>query len=257
MENALASIQNEGAFGESPAEYARAFARWKTTISRHGGFLESDGWILRERHRIRASSGDHRPGPLRHGLPAAIGLVSGERLAEVPVADDQPAGHALSEPGISEALVSGDGQPASPDAGRHNRIFAENSCGRISKHIILVFAQPGRRAVQCQPGARKVIGLRTPGTPSGAICSPRATTWGSAKTCAMSLIGPAGTPCNSQAASSSAIRQRFVAAVIRDVIASRLVTRSALVRNSGASACPPGPECRTACGTARRCRSPE
>ena len=46
-------------------------------------------------------------------------------------------------------------------------------------------------------------GPRTPGTPSGAIRSPRATICGSAKSSAMVLIGPAGTPPRSSADSSA------------------------------------------------------
>ena len=53
--------------------------------------------------------------------------------------------------------------------------------------------------------AEKLIGARTPGTPSGSMRMPRACTCGSANTSSMSLIGPAGTPCASQAARSAAL----------------------------------------------------
>jgi proline iminopeptidase len=104
-ENALASIQNEAALGESPSDYARAFARLENHYFRHGGFLDRDGWILSERHRI-----EHIPASIIQGRydmicppHAAWQLASGWQncdLKMIPL-----AGHALSEPGISEALV--------------------------------------------------------------------------------------------------------------------------------------------------------
>ncbi|MDX5351246.1 MAG: prolyl aminopeptidase [Paracoccaceae bacterium] len=104
-ENALASIQNDGPLGESPSDYARAFARLENHYFHHGGFLQHDGWILKERKRI-----EHIPASVIQGrydmiCPplAAWKLADGwDRcdLQMVPL-----AGHALSEPGISEALV--------------------------------------------------------------------------------------------------------------------------------------------------------
>ena len=104
-ENALASIDSEGSVGDSPADYARAFARLENHYFVNGGFLGHDGAIM------------DRIGELVD-IPAYI--VQGRydmicppqsawRLAEVwgraelrivPV-----AGHALSEPGISRELV--------------------------------------------------------------------------------------------------------------------------------------------------------
>ncbi len=104
-ENALASIHYEGPMGESPAEYARAFARLENHYFHNGGFLQCDGWILRERHRI-----EHLPATVVQGRfdmicppHSAWKLARGWQkcdLRMVPL-----AGHALSEPGISEALV--------------------------------------------------------------------------------------------------------------------------------------------------------
>ncbi len=104
-ENALASIHYDGPLGESPAEYARAFARLENHFFHNGGFLQCDGWILRERHRI-----EHLPATVVQGRfdmicppQSAWKLAHGWPrcdLRMVPL-----AGHALSEPGISEALV--------------------------------------------------------------------------------------------------------------------------------------------------------
>ncbi len=104
-ENALASIHHDGPLGESPAEYARAFARLENHYFYNGGFLEEDGWILREKGRIK-----HIPATIIQGRYDMIcPPVSAWKLAQgwdhceirlIPF-----AGHALSEPGISEGLV--------------------------------------------------------------------------------------------------------------------------------------------------------
>lgn len=104
-ENALASINNEGATGESPAEYARAFARLENHFFRNAGFLERDGWILSERHRIEHIPASIIQGRLDMICPprAAWELAQGWAKADlrlIPL-----AGHALSEPGISAELV--------------------------------------------------------------------------------------------------------------------------------------------------------
>lgn len=104
-ENALASVHFDGPMGESPGEYARAFSRLENHYFQNAGFLEEDGWILREKHRIKDIPGTIIQGRFDMICPP----VSAWRLAEgwdlchlrmVPI-----AGHALSEPGISEGLV--------------------------------------------------------------------------------------------------------------------------------------------------------
>lgn len=104
-ENALASIHTDGPMGESPAEYARAFSRLENHYFRHGGFLESEGWILQQKARIA-----HIPAIIVQGRYDMIcpptsswKLVAGWDLADLRMVPF--AGHALSEPGISEALV--------------------------------------------------------------------------------------------------------------------------------------------------------
>jgi proline iminopeptidase len=104
-ENALASISSQGQTGEPGGEYARAFARLENHYFRHGGFLEHDGWIRANLDRIADVPGVIVQGRydmicppvsahlLAQGWPAGV-------LHLVPF-----AGHALSEPGISEQLV--------------------------------------------------------------------------------------------------------------------------------------------------------
>lgn len=104
-ENALASIHNDGPLGESPAEYARAFARLENHYFHNGGFLEEDGWILREKSKIK-----HIPATIIQGRydmicppVSAWKLAQGWDSCEIRLIPF--AGHALSEPGISEGLV--------------------------------------------------------------------------------------------------------------------------------------------------------
>jgi proline iminopeptidase len=105
-ENALASVAPDGPLGEGPADYARASARLENHYFQNAGFLEADNWILRERHRIEGIGATLVQGRLDMICPpvAAWDLAQGWAKCElrlVPL-----AGHALSEPGISEALVS-------------------------------------------------------------------------------------------------------------------------------------------------------
>lgn len=104
-ENALASAEHDGPVGEAPVDYARAFARLENHYFLNKSFLEEDGQILRDRHRI-----EHIPAVIVQGrLDMICPPLSAWRLAKgwkkadlrlVPF-----AGHALSEPGISAELV--------------------------------------------------------------------------------------------------------------------------------------------------------
>ena len=104
-ENALASFQTDGATGESPADYARAFARLENHYFIHNGFLDSDDHILARVGRIA-----HIPGTIVQGRydmicpPASAWRLSEAwRKGELKLVGQ--AGHALSEPGISAELV--------------------------------------------------------------------------------------------------------------------------------------------------------
>ena len=105
-ENALASVHSDGPLGESPSDYARAFARLENHYFVNGGFLECDGWILQQKHKIV-----HIPAVIVQGRYDMIcPPISASKLAMGwPVAQLKIiplAGHALSEPGVSEALVA-------------------------------------------------------------------------------------------------------------------------------------------------------
>ena len=103
-ESALAALESPMR-GLPSAHYSRAFARIENHYFINGGFLECDGQILRDIHRIRDIGGlivhgrydmicpPHTAFALHQAWPAS-------RLKFMP-----RDGHALSEPGISAALV--------------------------------------------------------------------------------------------------------------------------------------------------------
>ena len=104
-ENALASIHSSGTAGDSPGEYARAFARLENHYFSNGGFLNFDGQILAHVGRI-----EHIPGVIVQGRydmicppESAYALSEGWKNCELKMVRN--AGHALSEPGISAELV--------------------------------------------------------------------------------------------------------------------------------------------------------
>ena len=105
-ENALATVNSNGQSGASPPDYARAFARLENHYFTNGGFLDQDGHILKNMHRI-----SHIPGTIVQGRYDMICPPSGAyALAQVWDKADlrmiPVAGHALSEPGISAELVN-------------------------------------------------------------------------------------------------------------------------------------------------------
>ena len=104
-ENTLASIDNEGFSGESPAEYARAFARLENHYFTHAGFLHEDGEILNRVDIIRDIPGVIVQGRYDMICPplSAYQLHKSWPASELKMISK--AGHALSEPGISAELV--------------------------------------------------------------------------------------------------------------------------------------------------------
>ncbi|MGR3493533.1 MAG: prolyl aminopeptidase [Shimia sp.] len=104
-ENALASIASDGVTGDSPAEYARAFARLENHYFLNAGFLEADGQIMRDLNKIADIPGWIVQGRYDMICPpaSAHGLAKAWPRATLKMVPR--AGHALSEPGISAALV--------------------------------------------------------------------------------------------------------------------------------------------------------
>ena len=106
-ENALAAMDSDGITGESPAEYARAFARLENHYFVNMGFLSEDQQILHPEQMAKIAD---IPGVIVQGRydmicpPLSAHLLSQawpkSRLTFV-----GRAGHALSEPGITAELV--------------------------------------------------------------------------------------------------------------------------------------------------------
>ena len=104
-ENTLASISNDGPGGDSPAEYARAFARLENHYFSNLGFLEQDGWIEANIDQIAQT-----PGTIVHGrydmiCPPSAAFRLNRLWPRSTLRIVPRAGHALSEPGITAELV--------------------------------------------------------------------------------------------------------------------------------------------------------
>ncbi|SFR54322.1 proline iminopeptidase [Yoonia tamlensis] len=106
-ENALAAMGSDGVSGEAPAEYARAFARLENHYFVNGGFLDASQQIL---HSSQMAKIADIPGVIVQGRydmicppHAAYQLAQSWKSAQLTMVAQ--AGHALSEPGISAALV--------------------------------------------------------------------------------------------------------------------------------------------------------
>ncbi len=104
-ENALASIDHEGPAGESPADYARAFARLENHYFVNDGFLEEDGQILNRMPEIGAIPGVIVQGRYDMICPPISAWKLAARWPKGHLRMIPGAGHALSEPGISAELV--------------------------------------------------------------------------------------------------------------------------------------------------------
>lgn len=104
-ENALASVSHDGFVGEGPSDYSRAFARLENHYFQNAGFLEVDGWILRELHRIADVPADIIQGRLDMICPPQTAWTLAKVWEKADLRMIPLAGHALSEPGISQALV--------------------------------------------------------------------------------------------------------------------------------------------------------
>ena len=106
-ENALASIDSDGITGESPAEYARAFARLENHYFHHGGFLSADQQILNpsQMAKIRDIPSVIVQGRYDMICPPAAAHALAQAWPKSRLTFIGRAGHALSEPGISAELV--------------------------------------------------------------------------------------------------------------------------------------------------------
>ncbi len=104
-ENALASISSSGHGGEAPGNYARAFARLENHYFINSGFLETDGWILKNIDRIAQIPGVIVQGRFDMICPPRCAWELAKAWPKSDLRMIPNAGHALSEPGISAELV--------------------------------------------------------------------------------------------------------------------------------------------------------
>ena len=104
-ENALAAMDSDGVTGESPPDYARAFARLENHYFHNMGFLGEDQQILSRMDRIA-----HIPAVIVQGrfdmiCPPTSVFQLCRNWPKAKLMMVGRAGHALSEPGISAELV--------------------------------------------------------------------------------------------------------------------------------------------------------
>jgi len=104
-ENALASVNAANNNALVPSEYARAFTRIENHYFQNLGFLPQDHWIEANRASITHISCDIVQGRMDMVCPphSAYRLAQGWDKANLQMI--AASGHALSEPGISAALV--------------------------------------------------------------------------------------------------------------------------------------------------------
>lgn len=107
-ESATASFRSDvrRSAGFENDTYARAFARIENHYFHNGGFLEQDDQILRDAHRLANTPGVVVQGRYDMICPpvSSYELCRAWPKARLRMIDD--AGHALSEPGVSSALVA-------------------------------------------------------------------------------------------------------------------------------------------------------
>ncbi|MEM7240718.1 MAG: prolyl aminopeptidase [Pseudomonadota bacterium] len=104
-ESALATLEPRDSIGSTPAAYAQAFARIENHYFQNRGFLESDNYILDNIGKIKEV-----PGTIVHGrydmiCPPRSAFTLHEAWPSSQLKMMPAAGHSLSEPSISSALV--------------------------------------------------------------------------------------------------------------------------------------------------------
>ena len=104
-ENALAAMDSDGVTGESPADYARAFARLENHYFHHGGWLDADHQILARTDRLAGIPGVIVQGRYDMICPPLSAWTLSRQWPAGKLTLVGRAGHALSEPGISAELV--------------------------------------------------------------------------------------------------------------------------------------------------------
>lgn len=104
-ENALASVESNGMVGEAPSDYVRAFARLENHYFLNKVFLDADTEILENMDRIRHIPGHIVQGRLDMICPPSAAVTLKQHWPKAKLELIPKAGHAMSEPPITEALL--------------------------------------------------------------------------------------------------------------------------------------------------------
>ncbi|SHF05697.1 proline iminopeptidase [Loktanella atrilutea] len=104
-ENALAAMDSDGVTGESPADYARAFARLENHYFQHKGWLDAAHQILARTDRLAGIPGVIVQGRYDMICPPVSAWTLSRQWPMGKLTLVGRAGHALSEPAISAELV--------------------------------------------------------------------------------------------------------------------------------------------------------
>ncbi|EKE74497.1 prolyl aminopeptidase [Celeribacter baekdonensis] len=105
-ENALASIGSNGAAGEPAPDYARTFARLENHYFTHKAFFERDGQLLEDIGKMANVPGTIVQGRFDMICPPHTAYALHKVWPKARLMMVGQAGHAMSEPGITQALVS-------------------------------------------------------------------------------------------------------------------------------------------------------
>ena len=105
-ENTLASYSSFGTSSNPPTEYAKAFARIENHYFINNGFLNIDGQIIKDLYLIGEIPTIIVQGRYDMICPPETAEAVHRGLSHSKLVIVQDAGHAMSEPGISEELVS-------------------------------------------------------------------------------------------------------------------------------------------------------
>ena len=104
-ENALASINASGVSSESPAEYARAFARLENHYFQNRLFLDDSTDILPNVHKLHGIRGHIVQGRFDMICPPQAAWDLAQAWPDAKLKLVAKAGHALSDTSISAELV--------------------------------------------------------------------------------------------------------------------------------------------------------
>jgi len=104
-ESTLASLVPKGR-GFPPGTYARAFARLENHYFINAGFLPEDGYILKNMHKIAHIDGLIVQGRYDMICPPAMAYALHKAWPNSDLQFAEKDGHALSEPGITEELLT-------------------------------------------------------------------------------------------------------------------------------------------------------